>query len=140
RCGVHVSCATDLKEYREIEKDAALERRFKAFNVKERIIEESVQILQGIKGRYEEFHGVSYSDEVVNAFVNLSDRYIQDRFLPDKAIDLMDEVGSRLNLANASKDTDSMQQQINKIIQEKEEAAEREDYEKAENLRYQENQ
>src|SRR5699024_4063598 len=130
--------ATTLKEYREIEKDAALERRFKPIIVKEPTIEESVQILQGIKDRYEEFHGVSYSDEVVHAFVNLSDRYIQDRFLPDKAIDLMDEVGSRLNLANASKDTDTMQQQINKIIQEKEEAAEREDYEKAANLRYQE--
>src|SRR5690625_4473084 len=130
--------ATTLKEYREIEKDAALERRFQPIIVKEPTIEESVQILQGIKDRYEEFHGVSYSDEVVHAFVNLSDRYIQDRFLPDKAIDLMDEVGSRLNLANASKDTDTMQQQINKIIQEKEEAAEREDYEKAANLRYQE--
>ena len=130
--------ATTLKEYREIEKDAALERRFQPIVVKEPTIEESVQILQGIKDRYEEFHGVSYSDEVVHAFVNLSDRYIQDRFLPDKAIDLMDEVGSRLNLANASKDTDTMQQQINKIIQEKEEAAEREDYEKAANLRYQE--
>src|SRR5699024_776045 len=122
--------ATTLKEYREIEKDAALERRFQPIIVKEPTIEESVQILQGIKDRYEEFHGVSYSDEVVHAFVNLSDRYIQDRFLPDKAIDLMDEVGSRLNLANASKDTDTMQQQINKILQEKEEAAEREDYEK----------
>src|SRR5699024_7412095 len=70
--------ATTLKEYREIEKDAALERRFQPIIVKEPTIEESVQILQGIKDRYEEFHGVSYSDEVVHAFVNLSDRYIQD--------------------------------------------------------------
>src|SRR5699024_296426 len=81
---------------------------------KEPTIEESVQILQGIKDRYKEFHGVSYSDEVVHAFVNLSDRYIQDRFLPDKAIDLMVEVGSRLNLANASKDTNTLQKQIDK--------------------------
>ena len=130
--------ATTLKEYRQIEKDAALERRFQPIIVKEPTVEESVLILQGIKDRYEAFHGVTYTDEVIRSFVTLSDRYIQDRFLPDKAIDLMDEVGSRLNLANAAKDTDSMEKQLTKIVQEKEEAAEREDYEKAANLRYQE--
>lgn len=130
--------ATTLKEYRQIEKDAALERRFQPIIVKEPTVEESVEILQGIKDRYEAFHGVAYTDEVVRSFVTLSDRYIQDRFLPDKAIDLMDEVGSRLNLSNAAKDTDSMEKQLARIVQEKENAAEREDYEKAANLRYQE--
>lgn len=130
--------ATTLKEYRQIEKDAALERRFQPIIVKEPSLEDAVQILEGIKDRYEAFHGVEYTDDVVKAFVTLSDRYIQDRFLPDKAIDLMDEVGSRLNLANAAKDSDSIEKQLNSIVAEKEAAAEREDYEKAANLRYQE--
>ena len=130
--------ATTLKEYRQIEKDAALERRFQPIIVKEPSLEETVQILQGIKSRYEQFHGVTYSDEVVDAFVQLSNRYIQDRFLPDKAIDLMDEVGARLNLANAEKDSDSIEQQLEKVTKEKEAAAEQEDYERAANLRYQE--
>src|SRR5699024_4568346 len=83
--------ATTIKEYRQIEKDAALERRFQPILVKEPTVDESVEILQGIKDRYEQFHGVTYSDDVIQSFVTLSDRYIQDRFLPDKAIDLMDE-------------------------------------------------
>ncbi|WP_404458187.1 AAA family ATPase [Oceanobacillus kapialis] len=130
--------ATTLKEYRQIEKDAALERRLQPIMVKEPSLGEAVQILNGIKDRYEAFHEVRYSDEAIQAFVNLSNRYIQDRFLPDKAIDLMDEVGSRLNLANAQKDSNSINQRLEEIIKEKEEAAEREDYEKAANLRYQE--
>src|SRR5690625_4456345 len=130
--------ATTLKEYRKIEKDAALERRLQPIIVKEPSLEESVLILQGIKDRYEKFHEVSYSDEVIEAFVNLSHRYIQDRFLPDKAIDLMDEVGSRLNLANAENDTDSIKQKLEKIAEEKDEAAEQEDYETAARLKYQE--
>ncbi|GAA0419533.1 AAA domain-containing protein [Agaribacter marinus] len=130
--------ATTLKEYRQIEKDAALERRLQPIIVKEPSSEEAVQILQGIKDRYEKFHEVRYSDEAIRAFVTLSKRYIQDRYLPDKAIDLMDEVGSRLNLANASKDSDTINQRLEEIIKEKEEAAEREDYERAANLRYQE--
>src|SRR5699024_10406254 len=120
------------------EKDAALERRFQPIIVKEPSHDESVQILQGIKNRYEAFHEVTYSDEVVEAFVTLSDRYIQDRFLPDKAIDLMDEVRSRLNLANDEKDSDTHEEQMNQIVSQKEAAAEREDYENAANLRYQE--
>jgi len=130
--------ATTLKEYRQIEKDAALERRFQPIIVKEPSNEEAVQILQGLKNRYEAFHEVTYSDEVIEAFVSLSDRYIQDRFLPDKAIDLMDEVGSRLNLANAEKDSDTLQEQMDEIVSQKETAAEKEDYETAANLRYQE--
>src|SRR5690625_1282575 len=130
--------ATTLKEYRQIEKDGALERRFQPITVNEPSTEEAVLILQGIKDRYEKYHGVTYSDEVIEAFVTLSSRYIQDRFLPDKAIDLMDEVGSRLNLAHAEIDTESLEVQLEKVIEEKEAAAEKEDYEKAANLRYQE--
>src|SRR5699024_4760136 len=106
--------------------------------VKEPSHDESVQILQGIKNRYEAFHEVTYSDEVVEAFVTLSDRYIQDRFLPDKAIDLMDEVGSRLNLANAEKDSDTLEEQMNEMDSQKGAAGEREDYEAAANIRYKE--
>jgi len=130
--------ATTLKEYRQIEKDAALERRFQPVMVKEPSTEDAVKILQGIKDRYEKFHEVRYSDEAIRAFVTLSQRYIQDRFLPDKAIDLMDEVGSRLNLDNAEKDSDSIQNRLDEITREKETAAEKEDYEKAAHLRYQE--
>ena len=130
--------ATTLKEYRQIEKDAALERRFQPIIVKEPTQEEAIQILQGLKDRYEQFHDVTYPDEVIEAFVTLSARYIQDRFLPDKAIDLMDEVGSRLNLANSEQDVEGLEKQIEKIVKEKEAAAEQEDYERAANLRYQE--
>ena len=130
--------ATTLKEYRQIEKDAALERRFQPIIVNEPTIEETIEILKGLRSRYEEFHGVKYSDEVIEAFVNLSNRYIQDRFLPDKAIDLMDEVGSRLNLANSEQDVEGLEKQLEKIVKEKEAAAEKEDYERAANLRYQE--
>ncbi|WP_284141557.1 MULTISPECIES: ATP-dependent Clp protease ATP-binding subunit [unclassified Virgibacillus] len=130
--------ATTLKEYRKIEKDAALERRFQPIIVKEPTTEEAIQILNGIKDRYEAFHEVRYSEEAIQAFVTLSARYIQDRFLPDKAIDLMDEVGSRLNLANAEKDSNSLEKRLQEVIKEKEAAAEKEDYERAANLRYQE--
>ncbi|NBJ70131.1 MULTISPECIES: ATP-dependent Clp protease ATP-binding subunit [Clostridia] len=130
--------ATTLKEYRQIEKDAALERRLQPIIVQEPTPEEAVQILKGIKDRYEKFHEVRYSDETIEACVNLSKRYIQDRYLPDKAIDLMDEVGSRLNLANSSKDSESIRQRLEEITKEKEAAAEREDYEHAAHLRYQE--
>ncbi|MEK3907833.1 ATP-dependent Clp protease ATP-binding subunit [Oceanobacillus sp. FSL W7-1309] len=130
--------ATTLKEYRQIEKDAALERRLQPIMVNEPSQEDAIQILNGIKDRYEAFHEVRYSDEVVRAFVTLSSRYIQDRFLPDKAIDLMDEVGSRLNLANAQKDSDSLQKRLDEVVKEKQEAAEKEEYERAANLRYQE--
>lgn len=130
--------ATTLKEYRQIEKDAALERRLQPITVKEPTLDEAVQILHGIKDHYEKFHEVNYSDEVIEAFVNLSSRYIQDRFLPDKAIDLMDEVGSRLNLKNSQQDSTSLKKRLDEIVAEKQEAADREDYELAANLRYQE--
>ena len=132
--------ATTLSEYRQIEKDAALERRLQPITVKEPTLDQTEQILHGIKDRYEKFHEVKYSDNVIKAFVTLSDRYIQERFLPDKAIDLMDEVGSRLNLANSENDLDSITAQLEKVRAEKLAAADSEDYEKAAHLRYQEHQ
>ncbi|WP_163580964.1 ATP-dependent Clp protease ATP-binding subunit [Gracilibacillus saliphilus] len=130
--------ATTLKEYRQIEKDAALERRFQPIMVKEPSLDEAEQILQGLKERYEKYHQVSYSDEVLHAAVTLSKRYIQDRFLPDKAIDLIDEAGARLNLDVSESDHEALQKRLDEIGQEKMEAAEKEDYERAANLRHQE--
>jgi ATP-dependent Clp protease ATP-binding subunit ClpE len=130
--------ATTLKEYRQIEKDAALERRFQPIIVKEPSAEDAITILNGIKDRYETFHEVRYSDEAIRAFVTLSQRYIQDRFLPDKAIDLMDEVGARLNLEHSSADVDAIETRLESVVQQKAEAAEAEDYEKAAALREEE--
>ena len=91
--------ATTLDEYRKyIEKDAALERRFQPITVDEPTAEESIQILKGLRDRYEAHHRVSITDEAIDAAVKLSDRYISDRFLPDKAIDLIDEAGSKVRL------------------------------------------
>ncbi len=99
---IQVIGATTLAEYRKfIEKDSALERRFQTVVVEEPSPEETVEVLRGIKGYYENYHKVKISDEVINTAVNLSRRYITDRFLPDKAIDLIDEAGSRANLKNA---------------------------------------
>ncbi len=98
---VQIIGATTLDEYRKhIEKDAALERRFQPVVVDEPNIEDSIEILKGIKDYYEDFHKVAISDEVIDAAVRMSDRYITDRFLPDKAIDVIDEAGSRANLKN----------------------------------------
>ena len=138
RGGLQLIGATTLKEYRQIEKDAALERRFQPIIVKEPSAEDTIKILNGIKDRYEDFHEVVYTDEAVQAFVTLSQRYIQDRFLPDKAIDLMDEVGARLNLEHVAGNTDSITVRLNEVVEEKEQAAEAENYEKAANLRYEE--
>ncbi|MFB1050918.1 AAA family ATPase [Paraliobacillus sp. JSM ZJ581] len=130
--------ATTLKEYRQIEKDAALERRFQPIMVKEPSIKEAVQILQGLQERYEAYHHVTYTNEAIEGAVTLSKRYLQDRFLPDKAIDLIDEAGARLNLAHAESDKETIQKQLDNIAKEKQEAAEKEDYERAANLRHQE--
>lgn len=138
RGGLQLIGATTLKEYRQIEKDSALERRFQPIIVKEPSTEDTIHILKGIKDRYESFHEVRYPDEAIEAFVTLSQRYIQDRFLPDKAIDLMDEVGARLNLTHTSADSESITTRLNEVIQQKEQAAEKEDYEKAANLRFEE--
>lgn len=130
--------ATTLKEYREIEKDAALERRFQPVIVEEPSIDEAIQILEGIKGKYEDFHGVKYSDEAIRACVTLSHRYIQDRFLPDKAIDLLDEAGSKMNLVSGGTNPKNIEEELSKIAAEKEKAAGEENYELAAKLRHQE--
>ncbi len=95
---IQIIGATTLEEYRKhIEKDAALERRFQPVVVNEPTIVESIEILKGIRNYYEDYHRVTISDEVVEAAVKMSERYITDRFLPDKAIDIIDEAGSRAN-------------------------------------------
>lgn len=127
--------ATTLKEYRVIEKDAALERRLQPVIVKEPSVEAAMEILRGLRPKYEAFHNVSYSDDVIRACVEYSHRYIQDRFLPDKAIDLMDEAGSRLNLRSATQGTAEMQDRLQQIAIEKNEATQQEEYERAARLR-----
>ncbi|MCC8437748.1 ATP-dependent Clp protease ATP-binding subunit [Brevibacillus sp. M2.1A] len=127
--------ATTLKEYRVIEKDAALERRLQPVMVKEPTVEQAIEILKGLRPKYEAFHQVAYSDDVIRASVEYSHRYIQDRFLPDKAIDLMDEVGSRLNLRSSAVDTTELHERLAQINQEKKEATEQEAYERAARLR-----
>ena len=123
--------ATTIKEYRDIEKDSALARRFQPVEVKEPSIDETIRILKGIQKRYEDYHHVHYTDDDIEAAAKLSARYIQDRFLPDKAIDLLDEAGSRMNLTIPYIDKDKMQERINAAEQLKEEALKNEDYEKA---------
>ena len=123
--------ATTIKEYRDIEKDSALARRFQPVEVKEPSIDETIRILKGIQQRYEDYHHVHYTDDAIEAAAKLSARYIQDRFLPDKAIDLLDEAGSRMNLTIPYIDKDKMQERINAAEQLKEEALKNEDYEKA---------
>ena len=123
--------ATTIKEYRDIEKDSALARRFQPVEVKEPSIDETIRILKGIQKRYEDYHHVHYTDDAIEAAAKLSARYIQDRFLPDKAIDLLDEAGSRMNLTIPYIDKDKMQERINAAEQLKEEALKNEDYEKA---------
>jgi ATP-dependent Clp protease ATP-binding subunit ClpE len=123
--------ATTIKEYRNIEKDSALARRFQPVEVKEPSIDETTRILKGIQKRYEDYHHVHYTDDAIESAAKLSARYIQDRFLPDKAIDLLDEAGSRMNLTIPYIDKDKMQERINAAEQLKEEALKKEDYEKA---------
>ncbi|KIL45878.1 ATP-dependent Clp protease ATP-binding subunit [Jeotgalibacillus soli] len=127
--------ATTLKEYRKIEKDAALERRFQPIQINEPSLEEALSILQGLASRYEEFHQVKYDEEALQAAVSLSHRYIQDRFLPDKAIDLIDESGSKLNLTIDAADVESINKRLKQIYKEKEEALAEENYEAAALLR-----
>lgn len=130
--------ATTLKEYRKIEKDAALERRFQPIIVNEPTPDQAVEILQGIKSKYEDYHDVTYTDDAIQACVTLSHRYIQDRFLPDKAIDLLDEAGSKKNLLAAMGSTKDIQEKLDKIAKEKEAAASEENYELAAKLRMEE--
>ena len=133
--------ATTLDEYRKhIEKDSALERRFQPVNVGEPNLEEAEQILFGLRDRYEAHHKVHITDEAVRAAVRLSDRYISDRYLPDKAVDLMDEAASRVRIQSftAPPDVKAQEQQLDAVLIEKKEAIGHQDFEKAASLRDQE--
>lgn len=134
---VQVIGATTLDEYRKhIEKDSALERRFQPVMVDEPSIEDSIEIVKGIKDYYEIYHNVKISDEVIEQAVLMSERYITDRFLPDKAIDVIDEAGSRANLKNNGLvELESLRTELQMIRDEKEEAAENDDYERAAELK-----
>ena len=123
--------ATTLNEYRIIEKDAALERRMQPVKVDEPCVEESITILKGIQKKYQDYHHVKYSPEAIEAAAVLSNRYIQDRFLPDKAIDLLDEAGSKMNLTLNFVDPKEIDQRLIDAEKRKEQATRDEDYEKA---------
>lgn len=130
---IQVIGATTLEEYRKhIEKDSALERRFQPVIVDEPSISDSIEILMGIKDYYENYHKVKISQDVIETAVRMSERYITDRFLPDKAIDVIDEAGSRVNLKNKGLiELEALRSELAKVKYEKEEAAEDDDYEKA---------
>ena len=138
RGDIQVIGATTLEEYRKyIEKDAALERRFQPITLDEPTAEESIRILKGIRDKYEAHHRVKITDEAIEAAVNMSVRYISDRFLPDKAIDLIDEAASkiRIKMLTAPPDVKALEDKIAEIRKEKEAAITVQDYEKAATLR-----
>ena len=123
--------ATTLNEYRIIEKDAALERRMQPVKVEEPSVEETITILKGIQSKYQDYHHVRYTDAAIEAAAVLSNRYIQDRFLPDKAIDLLDESGSKMNLTLNFVDPKEIDQRLVDAENRKAQATRDEDYEKA---------
>ncbi|MDB1565383.1 ATP-dependent Clp protease ATP-binding subunit [Lacticaseibacillus paracasei] len=123
--------ATTSNEYRQIEKDSALARRLQPVLVEEPTVEETIKILKGLQPRYQDFHHVKYTDAAIEAAATLSNRYIQDRFLPDKAIDLLDESGSRKNLTIATVDPETIKTKIDDAEKQKQAALKEEDYEKA---------
>ncbi|GHV16698.1 chaperone ClpB [Clostridia bacterium] len=140
---IQIIGATTLNEYRKyIEKDSALERRFQPVMVKEPSIDETIEIIKGIRGYYEKFHGVKISDKVIRMAVVLSKRYITDRFLPDKAIDVIDEAGARINLNNTGLwELAKLKFELAKIQKDKESAVSAdsiEDYQKAADLKIKE--
>jgi len=140
---IQVIGATTLNEYRKyIEKDSALERRFQPVMVDEPSVEETIEILKGIKDYYENYHKVKISDEVIKAAAIFAERYITDRFLPDKAIDVIDEAGSMVNLKNVSLvELDLLKEELKKVQEEKESAVSAdsiEDYQKAADLKVRE--
>ena len=135
---IQVIGATTLDEYRKhVEKDAALERRFQPISVGEPSREEALLILKGVRDKYEAHHRVKITDEAIEAAVKLSDRYITDRFLPDKAIDLIDEAASRVRLKTftAPPDLKKLEEQVEKLKKEKEDAIRSQEYEKAARIR-----
>lgn len=130
--------ATTLNEYRKyVEKDAALERRFQPVTVGEPSVSETVSILKGIREKYEAHHGVKITDEAIEAAAKLSDRYITDRFLPDKAIDLVDEACSRVRLGalTAPPEVKELEKKLDEVVRDKQDAVKTQDFEKAASLR-----
>lgn len=129
---VQVIGATTLDEYRRhIEKDSALERRFQPVMIEEPTVEDTIEILKGIKGYYEDYHRVKISDEVIEAAAKLSERYITDRYLPDKAIDVIDEAGSRANLKNLGLvELEYLKEELQFIKEKREEFSKSNNYEK----------
>jgi len=130
--------ATTLEEYRKyIEKEGALERRFQPIMINPPSVEDTIEILEGLKYRYEEHHGVNYTDEAIVAAASLSERYITDRFLPDKSIDVIDESGARVKLANfpSAPDINRLEKKMEELEQQKRDAVKEQDYEKAALLR-----
>ncbi|MFE5830379.1 ATP-dependent Clp protease ATP-binding subunit [Streptomyces sp. NPDC056508] len=137
---LHVVGATTIDEYRKhIEKDAALERRFQPVLIPEPTVEETVQILEGLRDAYEAHHQVRFADGALAAAAELSDRYISDRFLPDKAIDLMDQAGARVRLRSGGRSTEvvSREDRLAKLRREKDQAVAGEQFEKASDLKRQ---
>ncbi|GHT79719.1 ATP-dependent Clp protease ATP-binding protein [Actinomycetota bacterium] len=140
---IQVIGATTSEEYRKhIEKDTALERRFQPVTINEPTSEQALLILQGLRDRYEAHHRVRFTDEALQAAVALSDRYVQDRFLPDKAIDVIDEAGARMRIKNMTLPTDvhAIDEKLRKVRAEKDEAINTQDFEKAAKLRDKERQ
>ena len=135
---IQVVGATTIKEYRKyIEKDQALERRFQPIYIEEPNQEDTIQILKGIRDKYEAHHKVKITDDAIKAAVELSSRYVNDRYLPDKAIDLMDEAASRVKLQSltAPKEVKKIEEKIAEIVKEKEDAINTQNFEKAAKLR-----
>ncbi|MET9378515.1 ATP-dependent Clp protease ATP-binding subunit [Streptomyces sp. NPDC002992] len=135
---LHVVGATTIDEYRRyVEKDAALERRFQPVMIPEPSVEETILILEGLRDSYEAHHQVRYSDAALVAAAELSDRYVSDRFLPDKAIDLLDQTGARVRLRSLGKSTEVVgrEDRLAKLRREKDEAVAAEDFEKANELK-----
>ncbi|MFJ8793471.1 AAA family ATPase [Streptomyces sp. NPDC102462] len=134
---LHVVGATTLEEYRRIEKDAALARRFQPILVPEPTVPDTIEILRGLRDRYEAHHQVRYTDDALVAAVELSDRYLTDRRLPDKAIDLIDQAGARVRLGARTKGTDvrAMEREVEQLLRDKDQAVADEQYEQATQLR-----
>ena len=135
---IQVIGATTLDEYRKyVEKDSALERRFQSVIIEEPSVDESIEILKGLRSKYEEHHGLNISDEAIVAAVQLSSKYITDRFLPDKAIDVIDEASSkvRLKVSTLSPEGKELEKELRTLIKEKEDAIRNQEFEKASQLR-----
>lgn len=134
---IQIIGATTLDEYRKhLEKDSAFERRFQTVMVKEPSEEQAVRILEGLRDRYEAHHHVHFTDDALRAAVSLSDRYIQDRFLPDKAIDVLDEAGARMRIRNMvlPEEVQKIADELRSVRTQKDDAIAKQDFKRADIL------